>query len=101
MAEVNKKEFENYYYNMEKSDNGEMVMPYEMALELNLTAKQLDYIAKNFGALVGCFIDQTLCEDCFRELPAPVSEDLGGGYSQLVIYCQCGRSYTSRQWGYF
>lgn len=97
MAEVNKKEFELYYYNMEEIANNEMVMPYEMALELGLTAKQIDYIAKNFDALVGCFIEETLCEDCFGVLPAPVSEDLGGGYSQLVIYCPCGRSYTSKQ----
>jgi len=97
MAEVNKKEFELYYYNMEENEAGEMVMPYEMALELGLTAKQIDYIAKNFDALVGCFIEETLCEDCFNELPAAVSEDLGGGYSQLVIYCNCGRTYTSRQ----
>lgn len=36
-----------------------------------------------------------ICPECGAELPAPIAEDRGGGYSELITYCPCGAVYTS------
>lgn len=36
-----------------------------------------------------------VCDDCGKTLPRAVSEDRGGGHSELVIYCPCGSTYTN------
>lgn len=35
------------------------------------------------------------CPDCKEELPDPVYEYRGGGYSEAVTYCKCGTTLTS------
>lgn len=90
---MTKQKFELYYYNCEESDH---CMPLEVAEELGLTAQELDYCYKNFDVLVQVYIEGTLCEMCWRELPAPDRDDLGDGHSQLVTNCSCGMSYVSR-----
>jgi hypothetical protein len=39
-------------------------------------------------------IDDNICPDCLNELPAPVYEDRGEGYSEAVTYCKCGSVFT-------
>ena len=31
--------------------------------------------------------EDNLCDECGQPLPAPVSEDRGGGHSELVTHC--------------
>jgi hypothetical protein len=39
-------------------------------------------------------IDDNTCPECLNELPAPVYEDRGEGYSEAVTYCKCGSVFT-------
>jgi len=38
-------------------------------------------------------LEQNICPECGEELPEPVAEDRGEGYSELITYCPCGAIY--------
>jgi hypothetical protein len=40
-------------------------------------------------------LDNNICPECGEQLPDPVWENREGGYSESVIYCSCGATYTN------
>lgn len=95
--QVTRAEFEGFYYNCEEDiKTHEVYLPAEVAVDLNISAKKLDFIHRNLIPLKNAFIDGTHCQVCFRELPQPIKEDRGEGNYELVTYCNCGRTYINR-----
>jgi len=39
-------------------------------------------------------IDDGVCPECGRQLPEPVREEREGYYSESIIYCKCGATYS-------
>jgi len=94
---ITRQEFEAFYYNCEEDiKTHEVFLPIEVAKELNISAKKLDFIHRNLIPLKHAFIDGTHCQVCFRELPQPTVEDRGEGQTELITYCPCGESYRHR-----
>ena len=97
-VKITRAEFEHVYYNCEEDlQTHELVLPAEVAKEMDIPAVRIDFIFKHFIELKHAFIDGTHCQDCFSELPAAQSEDLGEGHTQLYQKCtHCGRTYNWR-----
>jgi len=41
-----------------------------------------------------CLSSKDVCDECGQVLPSPVCEAREGGYSETVINCPCGATYT-------